>query len=94
MLNSLKKQLNSLTVIETDYLINTITFNKLLPSTANCRQTIYTREYESITEAHAQLSVVGNCFRSSHRVCLGEGKQPAGGGGGQKVRRERESGEV
>jgi hypothetical protein len=38
------------------------------------------REYELITEAHAKLSVVGNCSRSSLRVCLGEGEQLAGGG--------------
>ncbi len=31
-----------------------------------------TREYELITEAHAQLSVVWNCSRSSLRVCLGQ----------------------
>jgi hypothetical protein len=51
----------------------------------------YSREYELITEAHTQLSVVGNCSRSSLRVCLGEGKQLAErgrsavirGGGGQ-----------
>jgi hypothetical protein len=38
------------------------------------------REYELITEGHAKLSVVGNCSKSSLRVCLGEGKQLAGGG--------------
>jgi hypothetical protein len=29
-----------------------------------------TRAYELITEAHAKLSVVGNCSKSSLRVCL------------------------
>jgi hypothetical protein len=38
------------------------------------------REYELMTEAHAKLSVVGNCSRSSLPVCLGEGTQLAGGG--------------
>ncbi len=60
------------------------------------------REYELITEAHAQLSVVGNCSRSSLSVCLGEGKQLAGGGrsavvgggGWGTVLRERECGAV
>jgi hypothetical protein len=33
-----------------------------------------------MTEAHAKLSVVRNCSKSSLRVCLGEGKQLAGGG--------------
>jgi hypothetical protein len=42
--------------------------------------TVPVREYELITEAHAQLSVVRNCSRSSLRVCVGEGKQLAGGG--------------
>jgi hypothetical protein len=42
-----------------------------------------TREYELMTEAHAKLSVVGNCSKSSLPVCLGEGKQLAGGGGQQ-----------
>jgi hypothetical protein len=45
--------------------------------------TVATREYELITEAHAQLSIVRNCSRYSLRVCLGEGKQLAGGGGQQ-----------
>ncbi len=56
------------------------------------------REYELMTEAHAKLSVVRNCSRSSLHVCLGEGEQLAGGGrsavagGGrrQTVHRERE----
>jgi hypothetical protein len=38
------------------------------------------REYELITEAHAQLSVVGNCSRFSLSVCSRVGKQLAGGG--------------
>jgi hypothetical protein len=38
------------------------------------------REYESMTEAHAKLSVIRNCSKSSQRVCLGEGKQLAGRG--------------
>jgi hypothetical protein len=38
------------------------------------------REYELMTEAHAKLSVVRNCSKSSLHVCLGEGKQLAGGG--------------
>ncbi len=33
-----------------------------------------------MTEAHAKLSVVRNCSISSLFVCLGEGKQLAGGG--------------
>jgi hypothetical protein len=33
-----------------------------------------------MTEAHAKLSVVRNCSKSSLRVYLGEGKQLAGGG--------------
>jgi hypothetical protein len=37
------------------------------------------REYELMTEAHAQLSVEGNCSRFSLHVCLGEGKPLAGG---------------
>jgi hypothetical protein len=42
------------------------------------------REYELITEAQAQLSVVGNCSRYSLCVCLpGEEKQLAGRGVGQ-----------
>ncbi len=53
-----------------------------------------------MTEAHAKLSVVGNCSRSSLHVCLGEGEQlagggrsaVAGGGGRQIVHTERESG--
>jgi hypothetical protein len=55
-----------------------------------------------MTEAHAKLSVVGNCSRSSLPVCLGEGTQLAGrgwsavegGGGRQTVHSERESGAV
>jgi hypothetical protein len=39
-----------------------------------------TREYELITEAHAQLSVVRNCSRFSLPVCSEEGNQLAGGG--------------
>jgi hypothetical protein len=42
--------------------------------------TVPVREYELITEAHAQLSVVRNCSRSSLRVCVGEGQQLASGG--------------
>jgi hypothetical protein len=38
------------------------------------------REYELMTEAHAKLFVIRNCSKSSLRVCLGEGKQLAGGG--------------
>jgi hypothetical protein len=38
------------------------------------------REYELMTEAHAKLSVVRNCSKSSLRVCLGEREQLAGGG--------------
>ncbi len=38
------------------------------------------REYELMTEAHAKLSVMRNCSRSSLYVCLGEGEQLAGGG--------------
>ncbi len=38
------------------------------------------REYELLTEAHAKLSVVRKCSKSSVRVCLGEGNQLAGGG--------------
>ncbi len=65
------------------------------------------REYELITEAQAQLSVVRNCSRFSLPVCsgMGEGKQLAGGGGvsssrgrggggRQYVNREREFGAV
>jgi hypothetical protein len=44
-----------------------------------------------MTEAHAKLSIVQNCSKSSLRVCLGEGKQLAGrgwsavaGGGGRR----------
>jgi hypothetical protein len=33
-----------------------------------------------MTEAHAKLSVIRNCSKSSLPVCLGEGKQLAGGG--------------
>jgi hypothetical protein len=64
-----------------------------------------TREYELMTEAHAKISVVRKCSKSSLHVCLGEGNQlvgsgrsaGAGGGGeggGQTVHRERESGAV
>jgi hypothetical protein len=42
-----------------------------------------TREYELMTEAHAKLSVVRNCSKFSLSLCLGEGKQLAGGGGQQ-----------
>jgi hypothetical protein len=61
------------------------------------------REYELITEAHAKLSVVRNCSKSSLHVCLGEGKQLAGGGwsavtggggGGADSTQGRESGAV
>jgi hypothetical protein len=38
------------------------------------------REYELMTEAHAKLSVVGNCSRSSLPVCLGEGDTAGGRG--------------
>jgi hypothetical protein len=38
----------------------------------------HAREYELITEAHAKLSVVRNCSRSSLRVCLRRGTQLAG----------------
>jgi hypothetical protein len=41
---------------------------------------IGSREYELMTEAHATLSVVRNCSKSYLCVCLGEGKQLAGGG--------------
>jgi hypothetical protein len=55
-----------------------------------------------MTEAHAKLSVVGNCSRSSLPVCLREGAQLAGGRWSavagdrerQTVNRERESGVV
>jgi hypothetical protein len=44
------------------------------------------KEYELITEAQAQLSVVGNCSRCSLCVCLpGEEKQLAGRGVGQQL---------
>jgi hypothetical protein len=61
------------------------------------------REYKLITEAQAQLSVVGKCSRSSLPVCLGGGETAGGGGGkasssrgfggggGETVQRERES---
>ncbi len=60
------------------------------------------REYELMTEAHAKLSVVGNCSRSSLCVWLGEGKQLAGRGwsavargeGRRTAHREKESGAV
>jgi hypothetical protein len=39
-----------------------------------------TREYELMTEAHAKLSIVRKCSKSSLRVCLREGNQLAGGG--------------
>ncbi len=60
------------------------------------------REIELMTKAHAKLSVIGNCSRSSLPVCLGEGDTAgvrgwsavAGGGGRQTVHRERESGAV
>jgi hypothetical protein len=57
------------------------------------------REYELMTEAHAKLSAIRNCSRSSLRVCIRERKQLAGrgwsavaeGGGRQTVHRETES---
>ncbi len=75
---------------------------RVRPATHRGKGNILIREYELITEAHAQLSAVRNCSRSSLRVCLGEGKQLAGGGrsavagdgGRQTVHRERESGAV
>jgi hypothetical protein len=36
------------------------------------------REYELITEAHAQLSVIGNSSRASFRLCLGGGETAGG----------------
>jgi hypothetical protein len=61
---------------------------------------IATREYELMTEAHAKLSVIQNCSKSSLRVCLGEGKQLAGGGwsavaggGGRRGRADSTQGE-
>ncbi len=36
------------------------------------------REYEFITEAHTQLSVVRNCFRFSLPVCSGGGETAGG----------------
>jgi hypothetical protein len=55
-----------------------------------------TREYELITEAHAQLSVIQNCSRSSLRVSMGGGEQLEGGGwsavaggGGRDIHRGR-----
>jgi hypothetical protein len=60
-----------------------------------------TREYELMTEAHAKLSVIRNCFKSSLRVSRGGEtaggwgwSAVAGGGGRQTVHRERESGAV
>jgi hypothetical protein len=50
------------------------------PSKIYYVRTLSAREYELITEAHAKLSVVRNWSRSSHHVCLGEGKQLASGG--------------
>jgi hypothetical protein len=62
-----------------------------------------TREYELITEAHAQISVILNCSRFSLPVCSGGGETAGRGGGmvsssrglaGQTIHRERESGAV
>jgi hypothetical protein len=52
--------------------------NLLVEFTKSCKQqTPYSKEYELMTEAHAKLSVVRNCSKSSLRVCLGEGKHLA-----------------
>ncbi len=54
----------------------------------------WTREYELITEAHTQLSVVWNCSRSSLRVCLEEGKRGETAGGRGEVSISRGWGEA
>ncbi len=59
---------------------------------------VYTREFELITEAHAQLFVVRNSSRSSLRVCVGGGEtagergevsSSGGVGGGDSTQGER-----
>ncbi len=38
------------------------------------------REYDLMTEAHAKLSVLRNCSRTYHCVCLGGGETAVGRG--------------
>ncbi len=79
-----------------------VQYKNLISSSNYCFSMECPREYELMTKAHAKLTVVRNCSRSSFSVCLGEGKQlmgsgwsaVAGGGGRQTVHRETESGTV
>ncbi len=45
-----------------------------------CHKWLRCREYELMTEAHAKLSVVRNCSRSSLPVCSGGGETAGGRG--------------